>query len=412
LLVPAVSIALACRVVGVIRFHKCALEVIKLMNIGIDVSFLARDKRGMGRVTFNVISRFLEIYEHDFFFIMAKHAADFKSVQQMFPESQIQFLTPKDQKIKDLDVVWFPWNRVDFLPSCRRVVTIHDMAPFRFSDGRKGSEGYRDRNRIKMASEAADRIITPSEFSRTEICTFLEIPQEKIEVIPHGVDECFCHNEIAGDLTAQLLDRFSKGLPYILFVGNVEKRKNVEILIDGFGKAKKSYTFPHKLVLAGKCPKAVLRGKGMAGWSQMLEKIGIGKKAKKNCLMSLTEKLGINEEVIWLGEVSDEDLISLYNLAKLFIFPSFYEGFGLPLLEAMACGVPCIASRIDAHVEVGGGAVEYFAPKNADELAEKIWQIISDSELSNKMKKMGLERSHLFQWNVSAARHMKVLEER
>jgi glycosyltransferase involved in cell wall biosynthesis len=394
------------------RVFKRPLEVKKPMNIGVDASFLARDKRGMGRVAFNVISNFLEIYQHDFYFIMVKHTADIKSIQQMFPESQINFISPKDQKVKELDVVWFPWNRVDFLPSCRRVITIHDMAPFRFSDGRKGSEGYRDRNRIKMASEAADRIITPSEFSRNEICTFLEIPQEKIEVIPHGVDECFCHHELEADKTAELLDRFSKGLPYILFVGNVEKRKNVEILIDGFGKAKKSCTFPHKLVLAGKCPNAVLHSRGLRDWSQVLMKIGIGKKTKKNCLVTLTEKLGIQEEVIWLGEVSDDDLICLYNLAKLFIFPSHYEGFGLPLLEAMACGVPCIASRIDAHVEVGGDAVEYFDARNPDELAEKLWQIISDSELSNKMKKMGIDRSHQFKWDVSAARHMKVLEER
>jgi glycosyltransferase involved in cell wall biosynthesis len=380
------------------------------MKIGIDVSFLARDRRGMGRVTRNIIEKLLELFDHEFSFVMIKHKSDEKAIRQLFPQNTPEFLNYADSAIKNLEVIWFPWNRIDFLPACRRVVTIHDVAPYRFSNSRRGSEGYNDRKRIKNATDASDHIITPSEFSKNEICTFLEVAPEKIEVIPHGVEDSFTPMEIDRDKTAQLLDSFSKGLPYILFVGNVEKRKNVEVLLEAFGKAKKEYTFPHKLVIAGKVPRVVAQGDGTSRWSQVLSRIGIARNGRKNHLVALAEKLAIKDDVIWLGEINDEELIYLYNLAKLFVFPSFYEGFGLPLLEAMACGVPCISSDIPALVEVGAEAVVYFDPRNAAELTAKLWQVISDSDLSAKLRKIGLERSRLFRWELSAHKHMKILE--
>jgi glycosyltransferase involved in cell wall biosynthesis len=380
------------------------------MKIGIDVSFLARDRSGMGRVTRNIIDKFLELFDHEFFFVLVKHKTDEKAIRQLFPGNVPECVHYTDSTVKNLEVIWFPWNRIDFLPACRRVATIHDVAPYRFSNSRRGSEAYNDRKRIKHASEASDSIITPSEFSKSEICTFLEVAPEKIEVIPHGVEDSFALLEIDRDKTAQLLDTFSKGLPYILFVGNVEKRKNVEVLLEAFGKAKKEYTFPHKLVIAGKVPRVVAHGDGTSRWSQVLSRIGIAKNVWKNHLVALAEKLAIKDDVIWLGEIDDEKLVYLYNLAKLFVFPSFYEGFGLPLLEAMACGVPCIASDVPALAEVGGDAVVYFDPRNAGELSQKLWEAISDSELSAKLRKAGIERAHQFRWEISAHKHMKILE--
>jgi len=381
------------------------------MQIGIDATFLARDRRGMGRVARSVIEKFIEFFDHEFYLIMVKHRSDEGIISQFFKGGKFQFINPKDPRMKLLDVVWYPWNRIDILPNCRRVVTIHDLAPFRFFTSRKGSVGYNDRKRIKTAAEASDKIITPSEFTKNEICTFLEVPPEKIEVIHHGVDDNFCQIEYDRDRAAALLDKFSNGLPYILYVGNVEKRKNVETLIDAFGKAKKSYTFPHKLVIAGKLPPALLKGYGASGWTRVLSSIGIPRKQKKNHLLALTEKLAIKDEVIWLGEVNDQELVALYNMAKLFVFPSYYEGFGLPILEALSCGVPSIASSIPSFEEVAGESVLYFDPKNPSDLAEKIWLVISDSLLSNRMRKLGSERASQFKWDNSAHKHMKILEE-
>lgn len=381
------------------------------MNIGIDATFLARDKRGMGRVTRSLIERFFGLSNHSFYFIMVKFRSDERSIRSLFPGQELQFISPRDAKVNSLDVIWFPWNRTDFLPQCRRVVSIHDLVPFRYFKSRKGSEGYRDRKRIKLASEAADKIITPSEFSKDEICTFLEIPGHKIEVIPHGVDECFCKCEIDKEKEASMLDRFSKGLPFILFVGNVEKRKNVEILINAFGDAKKNYTFPHKLIIAGKCPGVLSTGNGSGGIAGILNRIGISKRLKKNRLLSLMEKLAVSDDVIWLGEVNDDDLAWLYKLARLFVFPSYYEGFGLPVLEAMACGVPSIVSQISSVEEVAGDAAVYFDAKNYLELSEKIWQVLSDADLSKRLEKMGLERSNQFSWDTSAQKVLKVLED-
>jgi len=380
------------------------------MKIGIDVSFLARDRRGMGRVTRNIVDRFFELFDHELYFVMVKHKTDEKAIRQLFPRNTPEFIHYADSSVKNLDVIWFPWNRIDFLPACRRVATIHDVAPYRFSNSRRGSEAYNDRKRIKHASDASDSIITPSEFSKSEICTFLEVAPEKIEVIPHGVEDSFTPLEIDRDKAAELLDMFSKGLPYILFVGNVEKRKNVEVLLEAFGKAKKDYTFPHKLVIAGKVPRVVAQGEGTSRWSQVLSRIGIAKNTRKNHLVALAEKLAIKDEVIWLGEIDDEKLVCLYNLAKLFVFPSFYEGFGLPLLEAMACGTPCIASDVPTLVEVGGDAAIYFDPRDAGDLSQKLWQAVSDSELAVKMRKLGIERARHFRWELSAHKHMKILE--
>lgn len=380
------------------------------MKIGIDATFFSRDRRGMGRVARTIFDRFLRFYPHDFYLIMVKYKTDQKKIKDLFPGKELQFISPKDPCINGLDVVLFPWNRIDFHPSCRRVVVIHDMVPYRFFKPRKSSEGYEDRKRIKMACEAADRIITPSEFSKQEICTFLEIPHDKIHVIHHGVDESFCTCDIDRAKEATFLDRFSKGLPFILFVGNVEKRKNVEILLTAFGEAKKKYTFPHKLIVAGKCPGSLVSSNGGTGLSHLLSKVGLGKKAKKHRLAYMVEKLSIGDEVIWLGEVGDEDLLWLYRLAQLFVFPSEYEGFGMPILEAMASGVPSIVSNISSATEVAGDAALYFDVKDPRELAEKIWLVLSDMDLAARLQRTGLERAHQFQWDTSVRKFMEILE--
>lgn len=382
------------------------------MKIGIDVTFLGRDRRGMGRVTRSVIEKFLKKYEHRFYFILTKFKSDAKTIQSMFPDYDLRFLTLKDPKINTLDVVWYPWNRIDFVPECRKVVTIHDVAPYRFSNCQRGCEGFKDRKRIKAAAELADRIITPTEFSRSEISTFLEIPQSKIVVIHHGIEPNFCKKEIGRDDASQFINRMSKGFPYVLFVGNVEKRKNVEILLDGFGIAKRKYTFPHKLIIAGECPRVLQNGNDESSWTKILTKLGVTDKLKKNSLLTLLEKLSIKDDVIWLGEVAEDDLVNLYNLAKLFVFPSQYEGFGLPILEAMSCGVPCVVSKIPSVIEVAGDAAMFFDAKDSEALADSIWQVISDSDLSNLLIKSGINRSARFKWEDASAKLMKVLEGR
>lgn len=375
------------------------------MKIGIDTSFLAADTRGMGRANRNIITALLDEGTHEIYFVMVSHGADEPKIRKLFPLRELSFLSMGDSKAGMLDLFWFPWSRVDFFPSCRRIVTIHDLVPYRFSHSAGTRSGYNDRQRLKQACETADHIITPSEFSRQEIITYLDVPGERITAIHHGVEENFRPSDGEGD--EHYLNHFSSGQPYILFVGSVEKRKNLSVLLEAFDLMKKEYELPHKLVVAGKNP-VQGGGNGGGGFSGLLNRLGIVSPAAADGAVGSYRSMEYASDVVWLGEITEQQLLKLYSLAELFVFPSIYEGFGLPMLESFASGVPVLAADIPVFREIGHSAACYFPCRSRKELAENMYIILTDNKVRSYMRKAGFSRVKSFTWTNSAFNHLKV----
>ena len=176
---------------------------------------------------------------------------------------------------------------------------------------------------------------------------------------------------------------------YIFHLSSETQRKNVDGLVKAFYQLKKKHEFTDLKLLKAGNPQY---------------------KVDRERLLNLIEQLGLQKEIIFLDYVPEDDLPELYNMAELFVFPSFYEGFGLPALEAMACGTPLIASNASSLPEIVGDAGIMVNPKNINGLAETIHKVLTDKELRKKMIRKGLKRASLFSWRTSAEETLRICE--
>lgn len=220
----------------------------------------------------------------------------------------------------------------------------------------------------------SDRIITGSEFTKQEIIQFLDYNPDKIDVIYHGVNHnLFRVFDKIAPATLLLPEKF------ILAVGSMEPRKNLITLLQAYSMLSEDLKQEYKLVLIG-----------FKGWNNQE-------------IMHLVDRN--KEYIVYLGYVSDEALALAYNRATLFVYPSLYEGFGIPPLEAMACGTPAIISQVASMPEVCGDAAVYIDPLNIETLASTIQSVIEDTALYHKLVTLGLEHVKQFSWEKSAQLH-------
>lgn len=243
----------------------------------------------------------------------------------------------------------------------------------------KEFSGYAERN-IRENVLKARRIIVNTEFIKNEVIDFLRIPEDRIDVIPLAPSTAYFMAKENKDGIAGV----PKDRPYILYVGTVEPRKNLKTLIRAFREIRAENNIA--LIIAG----------GL-GWLY-------------DDIIQYPEDLGIKDDVYFTGYVDEMTLGKLYNHALLFVYPSLYEGFGLPLLEAMACGIPVIVSDIPPLREVSGDAALAFSPEDYTELASKIRMVISSESLRAEMVKRGLERVREYSWKKVADSTIKTYE--
>jgi glycosyltransferase involved in cell wall biosynthesis len=254
----------------------------------------------------------------------------------------------------------------------RAVNTIHDLSPF--ADGHYIPPARRAYIRALMshAARRSSAIITVSEFSRRQIIERFSVDEAKVFAIAHGVAQ--------GNGAAPL----KADPPYLFFVGNLEHRKNLVRLVKAFRLLRERRRIPHRLVLAGKPGH---------GWED---------------IQAAIEKGGIQPCVDVPGYMSDAGLARLYHSADLFVFPSVYEGFGFPVLEAMACGTPVACSNTTSLPEVGGDAAVYFDPYNVEDMADAIQRVIDSPSLQAELREKGLRQSAKFTWEECARKHLEV----
>jgi glycosyltransferase involved in cell wall biosynthesis len=214
----------------------------------------------------------------------------------------------------------------------------------------------------------------------------MRIPPEKIRVIYNGVNPRFRPLDDR-DYLARVARQYRLPKQFLLFVGLFSPRKNIAGILQAYAILKKKHQIIHQLVMVGE-----------RGWLYRAD-------------LELVQRLGLESDVVFPGFVEDEDLPAVYNLADVFIFPSLYEGFGLPVLEAMACGTPVVTSDLSALPEVVGDAGVLIDPRNPEEIASGVYRLLSNSKLASGLARAGLERSSHFTWTNAARELMAVFQE-
>jgi glycosyltransferase involved in cell wall biosynthesis len=271
------------------------------------------------------------------------------------------------------------------LTPARSIVTIHDCIHLRFPQYLPNRLAlYYARFFLRSAARRAARVVTVSEASKRDIMHFLRTPASKIDVVYNGFDE-----HLARPTTETLLlvrDRFQLDKPFVLYAGNIKPHKNVERLIEAFAK---------------------VRARGH-DYSLLI----IGDEVSRYAnLRRLVHRHQMRQHVRFLGFVSTDMLAALYRLARVFVFPSLYEGFGLPPLEAMASGTPVITSNTSSLPEVVGDAGVLIDPLSEDELADAICRVLTDETLRRDLIARGFERVRQFSWERSVKRTYEIYRE-
>lgn len=268
----------------------------------------------------------------------------------------------------------------------RTVVTIHDLVAFLFPETVPTKYGIYMRWMTRLSVRSADRIIADSEATREDLVRQLGVPPEKIRTIHAALGTGYEPVRDPARLEAVRRSYRLEG-PYILFVGNLEPRKNLVRLIEAYALLRRRVRLPHRLVLAGK-----------RGWLY-------------RPIFQAVERLGLQQEVIFTGYVAPEDLPAVYSMAEVFAFPSIYEGFGLPVLEAMACGVPVVAGASGSIPEVAGDAALLVPPYQVEAIAEALHRVLTEAVLRAELTARGLARSRAFSWERVAIQTREVYQQ-
>lgn len=286
---------------------------------------------------------------------------------------------------KKVDLFFSPHYVMPVFLNCLKVVTIHDLIHLKFPEflPRRGAHLYA-RLMFRQTARAADRIITDSHHTKSDICRILKADPRRIEVVYPALDEAFFGSENPEEIK-QLKEKWGVKKDYILYLGSEKPHKNLKNALLAFSK------------LAGKTDLTfVIRGADLK---------------KNESLGQMSTSFDLEERVTFLDFIPKKELPFLYRGAKLLVFPSLYEGFGLPVLEAMACGCPVVASDAASLPEVCGEAAYYIDPYSIESIAEGIYKVISDQNLRKTLIGRGLERAKLFSWEKAAKRVLNIFED-
>lgn len=356
------------------------------MKIAIDARMYGQS--GIGRYIRNLIAQLQIIDKKNEYLVLhldndIKYQDNFHRIQANFEWYGIREQIMLLRLLKSLkpDLVHFPHFNVPIFFKGKFVVTIHDLIHQHFSMKRSTTlnpllyslKQLSYKVVFKNAVNRSCKIIVPSNFVKNQLVAGWKINEEKIVVTPEAVDK------VIFNLSKKTVSQSNIKKPYIFYVGNAHPHKNVEGLIESFLKIKEKYT-GLKLVLAGS---------DHYFWQRIKSKFQ-------------------HEDIVFTGQISDEELVSFYKNAECFVMPSYEEGFGIPILEAMACGCPVVASKLGALPEVGGGAAIYFDPANKIDLINKIDKILKSEKLRQELIKKGTERIKLFNWEKLAKQTLEV----
>ncbi len=274
-------------------------------------------------------------------------------------------------------------------PAERTAVTLYDLIPYLEQETYLGRPVLADHYLRKFAQmQTAGVLLSISEFSRQEGLENTSIPPDRIVNISSAVDGQFAPRQIEEPARAQLLRKCGIDRPFVMFTGSFDARKNHVRLVKAFARVLPTLARPCQLVIVGKgLPRQVARLKAIARFHGLAE-----------------------GDLVFVGHVTDAELVALYNLSTLFVFPSLREGFGLPVLEAMSCGIPTIGANRTSVPEVIARADALFDPLSVDDMAAKLQRVLTDDSFRDELRLHGLERAKHFSWELSASKAVGALE--
>jgi glycosyltransferase involved in cell wall biosynthesis len=285
------------------------------------------------------------------------------------------------------DLVHFPHFNHPILYKGRFVVTIHDLTLSQFAERRGFLRRQFYKYVISHAAKKAEKILTVSEYVKRDLSREFSLAPDKIVVAYNGIDKRF--KKITSPQALKKGEKYSLKKPYLLSVGQWRSHKNLPRLAEAFSQIVQDKKWASKIDL-------VFAGRIDPKYPQIVEKV---------------KELGISDLVKFTGFVDDDDLPIIYNNALIFAFPSLSEGFGLPALEAQACGLPVVASDRTCLPEILGKGAVYFNPECVDEMAKKIKQVLEDEKLKDELIEKGQENTKRFSWKESAQKTLEVYRE-
>jgi glycosyltransferase involved in cell wall biosynthesis len=381
------------------------------LRIGINALFLQQPATGTGQHLYHLLEG-LDEHDHENTYVLL--IPQFRrATATRFPElsptrfRNVQGVGALAARLgENFEKVW--WEQVGLLQACRReglellhcpyfasplaspiptVVTIHDTIPLLLPEYGAHFAGRAYTSLSALAARRARAVIAVSECSKRDIERTLGLPQEKIHVIGNAVDESYQPVRDPRLLT-QLRERYGLGERFILYFGGFDVRKNVHRLIRAYARVRKEFSEPYQLVVAGR-----LRFVGHRLYPDP---------------RLLVREMGLDSEVIFTGQIREPDKPPLYSAATVFAFPSLYEGFGMPVLEAMACGAAVVTSNTSALPEVAGDAAVLIDPTSEEAIGQAILELIQDPARRAALGEAARARAKHFSWGAVAKQTLEV----
>lgn len=363
----------------------------KIMRIAIDGRLI--NESGVGRYIRNLLKNISSLDKENEYFILLKkrdmnnfkYGENFTNIEADFNWYSLneQIKLPKILTDLNLDLAHFPHFNVPVFYKGKFVVTIHDLIHQHFKMKRATSldpltykiKQFGYKKVFNFAVKKSQKILVPSEFVKKQLAEEWKVESSKVVVTHEGVDEKILKikNKQKSSLQLKFLEKLGIKKPYIFYVGNAHPHKNIEGLIKAFKKIKEK----------NKNLNLVLAGGDHYFWKRIKEEYK-------------------DQGIIYPGYVTDDSLVALFSNAEMYVMPSFEEGFGIPVLESFACKCPVVCSNIGALKEVGKEGCVYFDPKNVDDIAEKITQVLGNENLKKKLILNGEKRLNDFSWKKLA----------
>jgi glycosyltransferase involved in cell wall biosynthesis len=381
------------------------------MRIGIDIRCLQEGRKtGVEEYTLNLLRNIFELDNRNdyvlFFNSWKKSKLDLEWTKK-YPNVKIKkfnypnkllnlciwyFKLPRMEKlVGEMDIFFMPnINFCSLFKKTKLILTIHDLSFELFP------ENFSWKSRLwhflinpQKLCRRADKIISVSESTKNDICTFYKINPKKIEAIHSSISDEFRIIDRNESKMIEVKEKYKLPYNFILYLGTMEPRKNIIGLIKAynhFRSLKNQELDKYKLVIAG-----------AKGW-------------KENGISKELERSPFREDILNIGFIEPENKPYLYNLASLFVYPSFFEGFGFPPLEAMKCCVPVITSNSSSFPEIVGKAGVLIDPERPDEISKAMQEILLNKDFKNKLKEDGLKKANSFDWKISAEKFLEEID--
>lgn len=378
------------------------------MKIGIDIRLIGKKRTGDENVVFNLVKNFARIDRENEFLLLTDNCEDVQITQI---EKDLEIAGKPNFKIIPLKAsnrfAWNFWtlprylrnNPVDvyhtqyitpfFVPRSVKILTIvHDISFNFFPQFMKLSDLFFLKTLIPLSLRRADKIVGVSKFTQGEIVKYYRVDPKKVEFIYNSIGDEFSAKEISSEQLELVRNKYALPEKFILYLGTLQPRKNISLLIEAFARIKNE-TGDLKLVICGN-------------------------RSAHNSDKRIDEQIiksAVGDSVIFPGFIADEDKVAVFRLAHVFAFPSLYEGFGIPPLEAMSQSVPVICSDIPSLKEIAGNGALFFDPQNLDDFSKKLYDISVNENIRGELIEAGKARISLFSWEKSARKMLAIYED-